>query len=252
MERSRQRTVVITGASAGIGRALAFEFARRGCHLGLVARRRASLEALRAQIRSLPECRGLRVELATIDVTQQDKVAEGMRALFDALAGADVVIANAGANDLTEVGQGQLDRQLSLIRTNLVGAIATADAAVAHFVGRGGGHLVGISSLASLQPLARQAAYCASKAGFSMYLKAARVDLQSQGIVVTDILPGYVSTDIVDGVDISELPFAVSPEFAANEIADLVDRRVTSGVVPAFPWKFLRPLLGHIPQRFLT
>lgn len=62
----------------------------------------------------------------------------------------------------------------------------------------------GISSLASLQPVATQAAYCASKAGLSMYLKAARLELKGKGITVTDILPGYIDTGIVEGVDISK------------------------------------------------
>jgi short-subunit dehydrogenase len=138
-----------------------------------------------------------------------------------------------------------------MIRTNVIGAMATVDAAVEHFLARGSGQVVGISSLASLQPIKEQAAYCASKAGFSMYLKAARRDLQGKGVVITDILPGYVKTDIVEGVDIGEIPFAVSPEEAARQIVSLIEKRVERGIVPWFPWALLRPLFGHIPQRWL-
>lgn len=245
-----QRSVVITGASAGIGRALAFEFAQRGYHLGLAARRHDALAEVRERIvAARPDTK---VALATVDVAQDETVAPALQRLFDALAGADIVIVNAGANDLTTVGQGDLAKQSRLLRVNLVGAMATADAAVAHFLARGRGHLVGISSLASLQPVVRQAAYCASKAGFAMYLKVARLELAATGIAVTDILPGYVATEMVDGVNIGELPFAVSPEFAAREIATLVEKRVASGIVPAFPWKLVRPFLGHIPQRLLS
>ena len=82
-----------------------------------------------------------------------------------------------------------------------------------------------------------------------MYV-AARIELRRNGILVTNILPGYVAIDIVEGVDIGRLPFAVPVEQASREIARLIERRVRSGVVPAFPWKLLRPFLGHLPERF--
>jgi short-subunit dehydrogenase len=245
------KTVVITGASAGIGRALAFEFARRGYHLGLTARRLNVLEELRTRIQAMPGCSTIGVELANFDVAQEETVVGALRDLIAALGGVDIVVANAGINDITHIGQGDLAKESRLIRTNVIGAIATVDAAVEHFLTRGSGQIVGISSLASLQPMRQQAAYCASKAAFSMYLKAARHELKAKNITVTDILPGYVKTDIVEGVDISELPFAISTEQAAREIATLVEKRVQRGIVPAFPWKLLRPLLGHVPQRFL-
>ena len=246
------KSIVITGASAGIGRALAFEFARRGNNLGLTARRRNVLEELRTEILATSGCSGLRVELASFDVAQEDTAATSLRELFAALGGVDVVLANAGVNDVTHVGQGDLAKEVRLIRTNVIGAIATVDAAVEHFLARGRGQVVGISSLASLQPMRSQAAYCASKAAFSMYLKSARHELSRKNIVVTDILPGFIKTDIVEGVDIDKLPFAISAEQAAREIANLVEKRVKSGIVPWFPWALLRPFMGHVPQRFLS
>lgn len=245
------RAVVITGASAGIGRALAVEFARRGYRLGLTARRMGVLEELRQQLHATPGRESLQVELASLDVTLDETVAPALRDLFARLGGADIVIANAGVNDLTRVGQGDFAKEARMIRTNVVGAMATVDAAVGHFLARGAGQVVGISSLASLQPIKEQAAYCASKAGFSMYLKAARRDLLGKGIVITDILPGYVKTDLVEGVDIGELPFAISAEQAAREIVALIEKRVERGIVPWFPWALLRPILGHIPQSWL-
>lgn len=246
-----RRTVVITGASAGIGRALAFEFAHRGYNLGVTARRRTVLEDLRARILESPKCADLRIELASFDVGDEEATSAELRRLFAALGGVDIVVANAGVNDLTHVGKGDLSKESRLIRTNVIGAIATVDAAVEHFLVRGSGHVVGISSLASLQPMREQAAYCASKAAFSMYLSSARHELKTSNIVVTDILPGFVKTDIVEGVDIATLPFAVSVEQAAREIATLVEKRVKRGIVPWFPWALLKPLFGHVPQRFL-
>lgn len=251
MTKRKPSTVVITGASSGIGRELALEMARRGHVLGLTARRLPLLEQLRDEIRAVHGER-LPVELATVDVCQTDRVRPALQDLFTRLGSIDTIVVNAGANDLTAIGRGELDKELNLIQTNLCGAIATIDVATAHFIERGAGHIVGISSLASLQPIARQAAYCASKAGFSMYLDAARIELRRKGIQVTSILPGYIATDIVDGVDIGQLPFAIPAAQAAREMANLIEKRVKSGVVPAFPWKLLRPLLGHLPERFAS
>jgi len=242
-------TVVITGASSGIGRALALEMARRGHALGLTARRMALLEQFRDELHAA-HGKKLRVELATLDVCQSASVGPTLHELFARLGGIDTIVVNAGANDITHIGGGDLEKELNLIQTNLIGAIATINAATEHFLKRGKGHIVGISSLASLQPVATQAAYCASKAGFSMYLDSARVELKRKGIAVTDILPGYIKTDIVEGVDIGQLPFAIPVEQAAREMARLIEKRVKSGVVPAFPWKLVRPFMGHLPERF--
>jgi short-subunit dehydrogenase len=244
-------TVVITGASSGIGRALAIEMAARGHALGLTARRLPLLEQLRDQLRAA-HGKNLRVELATLDVCRTETVGPTLHELFARLGGIDIMVVNAGANDVTHIGRDKLDKELNLIQTNVSGAIATIHAATEHFLARGHGHIVGISSLASLQPIAGQAAYCASKAGISMYLDSARIELRRRGIAVTNILPGYIKTDIVEGVDIAKMPFAITAEQAAREMTRLIERRVKSGIVPAFPWKLIRPFLGHLPERFGT
>ena len=249
MKNHTASTVVITGASSGIGRELALEMARRGHHLGLTARRLPLLEKLREEIHTTIDPQ-LKIELAVLDVCQTETVAAALKDLITRLGGIDTIVVNAGVNDVTDIGQNDLAKELNLINTNLSGAIATIGAATEHFLSRGKGHVVGISSLASLQPFSRQAAYSASKAGFSMYLKAARIELRPKGIIITSILPGYIATDIVDGMDISKLPFAIPASQAAREMARLIEKKVESGVVPAFPWKFVRPFLGHLPERF--
>ena len=186
------KTVVITGASSGIGKALAIEFAQRGYHLGLAARRLDKLDALRAEIALLPGCQNLQVEIIELDVNNTSAVGPALHTLFSHLNQVDVVIVNAGVNKLTGIGKGQLNDELGLMQTNLLGAIATVNAAVEWFKQAGGGHVVGISSLASLTPIPKQAAYCATKAGFSMYLDAAAIELEKYKIDFTKILPGFV------------------------------------------------------------
>lgn len=238
--------MVITGASSGIGKALALEFAQRGYHLGLAARRLDKLEALRTEICLMPGCQNLQVEVIELDVNKTDEVAPALHTLFNKLKKVDVAIVNAGVNKLTGVGRGQLADELGLMQTNLLGAIATVSAAVEWFKQTGGGHVVGISSLASLTPIPKQAAYCATKAGFSMYLDAAAIELKKYKIDVTKILPGFVKTEIVDDMD--KFPFLVSAEQAAREMANHIEKRRSVGVVPGYPWKLLKPLLANMPS----
>lgn len=239
------KTVVITGASSGIGKALAIEFAQRGYHLGLAARRLDKLDALRAEIALLPGCQNLQVEIIELDVNNTSDVGPTLHTLFNHLNQVDVVIVNAGVNKLIGIGKGQLNDELGLMQTNLLGAIATVNAAVEWFKRAGSGHVVGISSLASLTPIPKQAAYCATKAGFSMYLDAAAIELKKYKIDFTKILPGFVKTDIVDDMD--KFPFLVSAEQAAREMANHIEKRRSVGVVPGYPWKLLKPLLANMP-----
>ncbi len=240
------KTVLITGASSGIGLALALEFAARGYHLGLAARRLDLLAQLRDEVQAKYPDPARRIEIVALDVDQPDAVAPTLRPLFEALGGVDIVVVNAGVNRFTPVGRGELAQAAQLIQTNLIGAIATTEAAVEHFLGRGAGQLVGISSLASLQAIPKQGAYCASKAGFSMYLDAARMELKRKNIAVCQILPGFVLTEIMPKMD--KYPFAVSAAQAAREAVTLIEQRKAVGVVPAFPWRWLRPFFGHIPD----
>lgn len=239
------KTAVITGASSGIGKALALEFAQRGYNLGLAARRLNKLESLRVEVAALPGCQNLQIEIIELDVNNTQNVGPVLQSLFDQFKRVDTVIVNAGVNKLTGVGKGQLDEELGLVQTNLLGAIATVHAAVAYFKSQGGGHVVGISSLASLTPIPKQAAYCATKAGFSMYLDAAAIELRKHKIDITKILPGFVKTEIVDDMD--KFPFVVSAEKAAREIANHIEKRRSVGVVPGYPWKLMKPVLANMP-----
>lgn len=247
---STKPSIVITGASAGIGRALATEYASRGYRLGLTARRLDVLKALRSELlQRFAQCS--QIEIVALDVDKLDQVQPVLNGLFTSLGGADIVVANAGINRLTRVGRGALADELAILQTNVLGAIATCSSAAEHMLARGQGQIVGISSLASLLPLPMQGAYCASKTAFSRYLDNARTELKRKGIAVSTIMPGFITTDIVEGVDNRRMPFAISPEKAAKQMAEQISRRVAHGVVPGWPWRALRHVLPLIPVRFL-
>ena len=124
MSQEQNRTVVITGASAGIGRALAFEFAARGYKLGLTARRMEVLEQVREEIRAAHPSSVQRIELQRLDVDATETVGPALHALFAALGGVNIVVVNAGINDPTFIGKGHLAKEAKIIQTNVIGAIA--------------------------------------------------------------------------------------------------------------------------------
>jgi short-subunit dehydrogenase len=184
--------VFITGASSGIGAALAREYAARGARLGLVARRQALLDDL---IRTLP---GTHSGYA-VDVTDRDALIAAARAFEAASGGADVVIANAGISVgvLTEHYE-DLETFAQVLQTNVVALAGTVHPVIAPMRKRGGGTLVGIASVAGIRGLPGSEAYCASKAAVISYLESLRVELARYRIRVVTIAPGFVRTPLTE------------------------------------------------------
>lgn len=210
--RSQLRTALVTGASSGIGAALAKHLAAQGITVALVARRR---EALQEVADAIAEAGG-QASIHPVDVSDPEATVATVQAADDALGGLDLVVANAG------VGKGQWSGKLTwedcaqVLAVNVAGATATLVAALPRMVERKHGHLVGISSIAAYRGLPKFAAYSGSKAYLSTFLEGLRVDLRGVGIAVTDIRPGYVRTPMT--ADNASMPFAVTAEDAAQRI----------------------------------
>jgi short-subunit dehydrogenase len=128
--------------------------------------------------------------------------------------------------------------------------MATVDAAVAYFLERGGGHIVGMSSVVAFRGMPGNAAYCASKAGFKNYLEAVRAEVWRKNIHVTVLHPGYIDTPLNDMLP--SRPFLISAEKGAALIADLIEKRAKSKTVPLFPWNMVVPLLRILPTRIIS
>ncbi len=176
MARTRPSTVFITGASSGIGRALAYEYARGGAQLALAARRADELEVTLQGVRQ----RGGSGLTIPLDVTVPAQVREAVERADRELGGLDMVVANAGFGDLHHASRVQFSDIAPMIRTNVDGAMATLLAAVPIMMARASGHLVGISSLAGRRALPESAAYCASKAALSAFLESLRIDSRAR------------------------------------------------------------------------
>lgn len=216
-----RRTAVIIGASSGIGEALARRLNREGYRLGLVARRLDRLEVLREALAPATVVR-------RIDVRQADAAAV-LSEFLDELGGADVVIISAGAGHNNRDLNAELD--VETVTVNVMAFMRTAQVATQHFLQRGRGHLVGISSIAALRGNAAGAAYAASKSFQSIYLDGLRALARQSGrpITVTEIQPGFVDTSMMK----PERPLpklmrwllVSSPETAAQQIARAIRQR---------------------------
>jgi NAD(P)-dependent dehydrogenase (short-subunit alcohol dehydrogenase family) len=243
------RNVFITGASSGIGRALALELAGRGYDLFLTARRVDALEDVRSEI-AAGDHSG-RVEIRRLDVTDHADVAAALDEAADKLGRCDIVVANAGLANSGRVGVGKMDRARKIVETNLIGGIATVDAAIALFRRQGGGgQVVGIGSVAGARGLPGSGAYSASKAGFAVYLDSVRAETYREPITVTTLAPGYIDTPL--NQDIKSRPFLIDADSGARIAADLIERGVGYATVPRFPWTLVAPLLRVLPTGLLA
>ncbi len=242
------KNVLITGASSGIGAALAREFAGRGCQLALCARSRDKLETLAREIISAhPDCR---VEIQELDVTDVGAVPKAIDALAKALNGLDIVVANAGIGGGGRIGSGHVQEDLAIIQTNVAGAIATIDAAMALFKRQSSGQVVAISSVAAFRGLPGAGAYAASKAALATYMQALETEVYHTPIVATTLFPGYIDTPI--NQMLKSRPFLIDVEKGARIMADLIDKQVQRSTVPVYPWNLIGRLLKLAPKRLLA
>jgi NADP-dependent 3-hydroxy acid dehydrogenase YdfG len=213
------RTVFITGASSGIGRALALEYASRGAFVAVAARRKDELDALVHEI----ESHGGRALAYPVDVIDADAIRDAVRKADADLGSLDMVVANAGIGILGHASRLRWEDVTRVIDVNLRGSMATLLAAVPIMLAQQRGHLVGVTSLAGRRGLPESGAYGASKAGLSTFLETLRNDLAAAGIRVTDVQPGFVATPITTSIE-HPMPFVWQPEKAARVIARRLER----------------------------
>jgi short-subunit dehydrogenase len=225
----KEKVVLITGASSGIGRALAIEFGRRGARLGLTARREAELLSVAEEV---GRAGGAALALPA-DVRHPQamrSVAEQVREKWGRI---DVLIANAGMSTTTAGTRLDAGEASDVISINVIGVVNSVAAVLPEMLERGSGHLVAISSLASYRGMPKSGAYSASKAAVSTLFESLRVDLRRSGIDVTVIHPGFIRTPMTDGRK-KKLPFLIEVEDAACRIIKAVERRARTY---AFPWQ---------------
>lgn len=242
----RQR-VLITGASAGLGEGMARRFAAMGRDVALAARRTDRLDALQQEL--LAAHPGIRVEASALDIDDPDDVARVVPELADRLGGFDRVIANAGIGKGASVGTGKAAANRATLATNVLGTHATCEAAMELFRAQGAGHLVLISSVASIRGMRQsRTAYGASKAALNALAEGIRSDVYGSQITVSAILPGYIETDLNAG---RRGLFTVPLDKGVAALVDVIEREPARGYVPEWPWRPVAGLLRVLPLSVL-
>ncbi len=214
------RAIVITGASSGIGAALALYYAKPGVALGLTGRDAGRLGAVAAKARAA----GAVVTEGVFDL--RDRAAlNGFLAGFDAAHPIDLLIANAGILDGRRADGTIEDAETArrVIETNLLGTTDTLHALLPAMRARRGGHIVLVASLAAMSPLPDAPAYSASKAGMLSYGLGMRAAVAPENVRVSVVCPGYVTSAMTES-HIGDHPMKISAEKAARLIARGIDR----------------------------
>ncbi len=244
MDETEIGSIVVTGASSGIGAALAAAFARPGARLLLVGRDRTRLDIVAERCRA----RGALPDIAALDVRDEPALRAALQS-FDSHHPADVVIASAGITNILEADAVIEPPQTFrlVIETNLVGAYNTVAALAERMAARGRGRIALIGSLAGYRGFAQAPAYCASKAALKAFGEAMRTQLRPRGVAVTIALPGFVATPLEASYS-SPKPLRMTADAAAWIIARAIRRR---RACVAFPRSlaFGATLLALLPPR---
>ena len=225
----RDKVVMITGASSGIGRGLAVELARGGAKIGLIARRADVVQEVAREIEAVGS-KSIALPADVQDANSLSEAAEKLRTQFGPI---DIMIANAGIGPTRNAAQIDAAEIAGVINVNVIGAANSAAAVIPEMVKRGSGQLVVISSLAAYRGLPASAAYCASKAAVSAFFESLRLDLGPRGIDVTIIHPGFIKTPLTAGRE-AQMPFLMELDDAVKKMARAIARRRKRY---SFPWQ---------------
>lgn len=215
------KNALVTGASSGIGQALAQRLARDGYSVWLAARRTELLEKEAAALRS----QGHDARAIRIDVSNHDETSATVADLDTAVGGIDLLVANAGIGSApTPASALTFAAAKHTLDVNLLGALATILPVVPRMVARGSGHVVGVSSLAAEVPIPAAVDYGVSKAALTFFLESLGADVRPKGVAVTAVHPGFVRSAITDKNEF-DMPFLMDADRAADIIARGIAKR---------------------------
>ena len=224
------KNILISGASSGIGEALAVAIASRGARVGLIARRRAELERISRDIASL----GGAAAVFECDVSDEHSVQSAVGRFLETFGTPDIVIANAGIGGKAKLVEETAPADIkTVLDINLMGTVNLVSSVIGPMVAAGQGQIVGVSSLAGFRGLPRSGAYSASKAAMTAFLESLRLEVASKGISVTIIQPGFIKTPLTSGRK-NKMPFLMELEDSIPLFLRAIEKRKRFS---AFPWQ---------------
>lgn len=242
------QTILITGASSGLGAGMAREFAARGYDLALCARRLDRLAQLQQELQA---AHGVRVEIASLDVNDYDQVFVVFRDFAQRFGVLDRIIVNAGVGEGRRIGTGHFETNRQTAQTNFIAALAQCEAAVEIFRKQKAGHLVIISSMSALRGLPKHlSTYAASKAALAHLAEGIRAELIDTRIQVSTIYPGYIRTELNAGA--KKLPFEVDEATGSRLLVEAIEKRPVKAYVPQWPWQPMGLLMRTLPLRWVN
>jgi short-subunit dehydrogenase len=241
--------VVITGASDGIGRELAIQFARLGHSVGLLARRQDMLQETAIACKAAAPSATQKIVWAVLDVKDLDGQRKILGDWWTEQGGIDLFVANAGLGLNNSDTEDCFKDIHSMVQVNIIGAINGLEYLKPKMVERKQGTLAGITSIAAARGMPKTGGYCLTKAALHSYLEALRMDMRPYGVTVCEAAPGYIDTAMTK-VNKFHMPFLMKPDSAAAIIAKNFLRNKKFTVVP---WQFraVYPLLKNIPERLV-
>lgn len=242
-----KKTVFLTGASSGLGKGMAKEFAQRGYDLVLTARRLELLEELAEELSREGDAK---VIVKALDVCDPQAVATVLKESHQQLGSLDIVIANAGIGINGRAGKIAMHDIERMLDVNIKGLMATVEAALPLLRQQSQGQIVGISSVAGSRGLPSGGVYGATKAAVTTYLEAVQAETQSESIDVTILAPGYIDTPINQGA--KSRPFVIDADVGCKKLVDAIERKKRFAFVPGWPWSLLAPILRRLPTRVIA
>ncbi len=244
-----RQNILITGASSGLGKGMALEFAKKGRNLALCARRIERLEEFKDELNKLyPDCK---VFIRSLDVNDHDQVFEVFKAFRQDMGQIDRIVVNAGMGKGASIGSGYFYANKQTAVTNFVSAVAQCEAAMEIFKEQNAGHLVTISSISAFRGFRRaMTVYAATKAALTSMSEGIRIDVKGTPIKVTTLHPGFIRSELNEKVE--KIPFIVDTETGCRSMVNAMEREVTSAFCPAWPWAIVVPILRIAPLSWVA
>lgn len=247
-EHMIRQNILITGASSGLGKGMAIEFAKQGRNLALCARREDRLLELKEELLAINS--NIQVVVKSLDVNNHEQVFEVFKAFKGEMGTLDRIIINAGMGKGASIGTGYFHANKQTAITNFVSAIAQAEAAMEIFREQNSGHLVTISSISAVRGFRRaMTVYAATKAAITSLSEGIRIDVMGTPIKVSCIHPGFIRSEINEKV--KNVPFMVELEPGCKALVKAINKEKANSFVPSWPWAWLHWLLRVVPASSL-